>query len=274
MSRDARFPNPISLVSQWKILDNLRRSLVEPATFLLLVFGWLILPGNPLYWTLATLAILFVPAWFQFLFNLVRAAVEHKPEVVREARTALLSANASVFFTLSFLPHQMLLSLDAVVRTLVRRLVTRRRLLEWETAAETEFSARKRTPVDIYLDWIPALALALGALVFFARRHAFFGALPILLLWACSKWISMWLNLPSRAMRSETSDKDELFLSRNRVTDLALFRRVQYRRAPLADPGQRAGRTCGGCGSHVADQPGFSSERATGGLRVRISDGS
>ncbi len=27
--------NPISLVSQWKILDNLRRSLVEPATFLL-----------------------------------------------------------------------------------------------------------------------------------------------------------------------------------------------------------------------------------------------
>jgi cyclic beta-1,2-glucan synthetase len=209
-----KVPNPISLVSQWKILDNLRRSLVEPATFLLLVFGWLVLPGIPLYWTLATLGILFIPAWFQFLFNLVRAAVERKSQVLRDARTALLSANASMFFTLSFLPHQMLLSLDAVVRTLVRRLVTRRRLLEWETAAETELSVRKRTPVDIYLDWIPALALGLGVLVFFARRRAFFAALPILLLWACSKWISMWLNLPSRAMRSETSDKDELFLSR------------------------------------------------------------
>jgi len=205
-------PNPISLVSQWKILDNLRRSLVEPATFLLLVFGWLILPGNPLYWTVATLGILFVPAWFQFLFNLVRAAVEQKSQVVKDARTALLNANASMFFTLSFLPHQMLLSLDAVVRTLVRRLVTRRRLLEWETAAESELSVRKRTPVDIYLDWMPALALALGALVFFTGRRAFFAALPILLLWACSKWISMWLNLPSRALRSETSDKDELFL--------------------------------------------------------------
>ena len=208
-----KVPNPISLVSQWKILDNLRRSLVEPATFLLLVFGWLILPGNPLYWTLATLGILFVPAWFQFLFNLVRAAVEQKSQVVKDARTALLNANASMFFTLSFLPHQMLLSLDAVVRTLVRRLVTRRRLLEWETAAETELSIRKRTPVDIYLDWMPALALALGALVFFTGRRAFFAALPILVLWACSKWISMWLNLPSRALRSETSDKDELFLS-------------------------------------------------------------
>ena len=208
-----KVPNPISLVSQWKILDNLRRSLVEPATFLLLVFGWLVLPGNPLYWTLATLGILFVPAWFQFLFNLVRAAVERKSQVVKDARTALLTANASMFFTLSFLPHQMLLSLDAVVRTLVRRLVTRRRLLEWETAAETELSARKRTPVDIYLDWMPALALALGVLVFFTGRRAFFAALPILLLWGCSKWISMWLNLPSRALRSETSDKDELFLS-------------------------------------------------------------
>jgi cyclic beta-1,2-glucan synthetase len=208
-----KVPNPISLVSQWKILDNLRRSLVEPATFLLLVFGWLVLPGNPLYWTLATLVILFVPAWFQFLFNLVRAAIERKPQVVKDARSALITANAGMFFTLSFLPHQMLLSLDAVVRTLVRRLVTRRRLLEWETAAETELSVRKRTPVDIYLDWMPALALALGALVFFTRRHAFFATLPILLLWACSKWISMWLNLPSQAMRSETSDKDELFLS-------------------------------------------------------------
>ena len=67
----------------------------------------------------ATLGILFVPAWFQFLFNLVRAVVERKSQVVRDARTALLTANASMFFTLSFLPHQMLLSLDAVARTLV-----------------------------------------------------------------------------------------------------------------------------------------------------------
>ena len=93
-----KVPNPISLVSQWKILDNLRRSLVEPATFLLLVFGWLMLPGNPLYWTLATLGILFVPAWFQFLFNLVRAAVERKSQVVKDARTALLTCQCQHVF--------------------------------------------------------------------------------------------------------------------------------------------------------------------------------
>ena len=39
-------PNPISLISKWKIIDNLRRSLVEPATFALLVAGWFWLPGD------------------------------------------------------------------------------------------------------------------------------------------------------------------------------------------------------------------------------------
>ncbi len=65
-----RVPNPISLISRWKILDNLRRSLVEPATFLLLVLGWLVLPGR-VRWLLdlATIGILFLPAWFQLVIR-------------------------------------------------------------------------------------------------------------------------------------------------------------------------------------------------------------
>ena len=136
-----KVPNPISLVSQWKILDNLRRSLVEPATFLLLVFGWLVLPGNPFYWTLADpghSVLCRHGASSGSIWCGPRLSANRKSS--EDARAALLTANASMFFTLSFLPHQMLLSLDAVVRTLVRRLVTRRRLLEWETAAETELS--------------------------------------------------------------------------------------------------------------------------------------
>ena len=67
-----RVANPISLISWWKIVDNLRRSLVEPATFLLLVVGWFI-PGKPWLWTLVTLCILFIPAWVEFAFNLFKA---------------------------------------------------------------------------------------------------------------------------------------------------------------------------------------------------------
>ena len=70
-----RVVNPISIGAQWKILDNLRRSLVEPAIFVLFVLGWTVLPGSPVLWTVATVAILFAPSWFQCLFELIRAAV-------------------------------------------------------------------------------------------------------------------------------------------------------------------------------------------------------
>jgi len=207
-----RVRNPISIVSQWKIVDNLRRSLVEPATFLLLLLGWTVLPGSPLYWTLATLAILFVPAYFQFVFTLVRAGVEKKSVVARDAVSALVASNVNLFFTLTFLAHQMLVSLDAMVRVLVRRTLTRQRMLEWETAAEAELGVQTRTPIDTYLDWMPALVLGLGLLVYVARRGALASALPILVLWGSSKLVSKWLNRPSRDQRDEFSENDEFFL--------------------------------------------------------------
>lgn len=204
--------NPIRLISQWKILDNLRRSLVEPATFLLLVLGWLALPGRPRWWTLATVCILFVPAWCRALFALVRAATERSWATAGAAVRGLFSANVSVFLTLTFLAHQMLLSIDAMVRTLVRRMVTRQRLLQWETAAEVELGSKTRTPVDLYLDWTPVLALAVGVLVWSVHRHALASAIPILILWAGSKWVSVWLNLSPEPPQAEISDKERIFL--------------------------------------------------------------
>jgi len=207
-------PNPISVISQWKILDNLRRSLVEPATFLLLVLGWLVLPGTPLFWTLATIVILLIPAWFRCLFDLVRAIVEDKMAIARDAMSVLFASNVGIFLILTFLANQMLLSLDAVARAIIRRMVTRERLLEWETAAEVEMGTARRTALDIYLDWTPVLAVAIGALVFFVHRSAFWAASPVLVLWAGSKPLSLWLNRPPRAAHKEASEADKTFLRR------------------------------------------------------------
>src|SRR2546428_10680684 len=43
--------NRLPLISRWKILDNLRRSLLPPATVVLLLLGWTVLPGSPAVWT-------------------------------------------------------------------------------------------------------------------------------------------------------------------------------------------------------------------------------
>ena len=212
----ARVANPISLVSRWKILDNLRRSLVEPATFALLLFGWFVM-GHPVLWTLATICILFVPAWVEFAFALTRAGTAGNPRAAREALGALLASHFTVLLTLTLLAHQTLLSLDAVLRALVRRLITRERLLEWETAAEAELGKRA-TPIDRYLNWLPFLALGLGLLIWRTHPQSLPAAVPILVLWACSKGIALWLNAAPIQPPPEISANDTRLLRRSALS--------------------------------------------------------
>ncbi|MFZ1916857.1 MAG: glucoamylase family protein [Terriglobales bacterium] len=209
----ARVPNPISMVSRWKIFDNLRRSLVEPATFALLLFGWFA-TGDPAEWTLAAICILFVPAWVEFAFGLTRAIVERRPQTVRDALGSLFAANFTVLLSLTLLPHQTLLSLDAVARALVRQLFTRERLLEWETAAEAELGKRQ-VPFDRYIDWLPFVAIALGLAIWWSRPGSLLVAVPILGLWACSKGLTVWLNTCPIEPPRETTREDSRFLRKS-----------------------------------------------------------
>ena len=66
--------------------------------------------------------------------------------------------------TFVFLPYDAFVSLDAIGRTLVRLLVTRKRLLEWQTASDAERTARN-SPGEFYATmWIaPVVALACGS---------------------------------------------------------------------------------------------------------------
>ena len=70
------------------------------------------------------------------------------------------------------------------------------------------------------------LSLVVGVMVYFARPQALYAALPILLLWAWAKPVSLWLNRPPRAVGVQTSRRDELFLRKAAAAHLALLRRV------------------------------------------------
>ena len=209
----ARVPNPISVVSRWKIFDNLRRSLIEPAIFALLLFGWLVM-GHPVLWTLATICILFVPAWVEIAFGLTRAIMARNARIARVALSNLFATNFTVLLSLTLVAHQTLLSLDAVVRTLVRHLVTREHLLEWETAAEAELGERQ-TAVDRYIDWMPFLAIGLGSTIWLTRPKSLLAAAPILVLWACSKLLVVWLNACPIEPPAQITRKDARLLRRS-----------------------------------------------------------
>ncbi len=101
--------NPISTISRWKIFDNLRRSLVEPFTLILLVAGWLGLPGGALYWTAVTLFLLIAPTLVQLAFGLGRAFFSEQQGSVSEAIDGTRQAIFITLLNLAFLPHQTML---------------------------------------------------------------------------------------------------------------------------------------------------------------------
>jgi hypothetical protein len=204
--------NPLSLLSRWKIFDNLRRSLVEAATFVLLLAGWLSLPGSPVRWTFAALVLILIPVYLQLVLSLLRLQLRQNfvPNLKRVAET-FITGQINVFFTLAFLSHQTLVMLDAIFRTIVRVTITRKRLLEWETAAQAEFEERK-TPVDVYLGWTPWISLVTGVAVALLRPSALPIAAPLLLLWAAAGPMARWLNRPLRPGRTKLTANEEEFL--------------------------------------------------------------
>ena len=216
-----RVPNPISLISRWKILDNLRRSLAAPATLLLFVLGWLVLPGGPLHWTIISLCILLAPPCFQSAISLLRAMLARSLAGVRAASVSLKTALTAVSLASIFLIHDALLSLDAICRSLYRLTISRRRLLEWESAAEVELGVRKRTSLDSYLSCAPVLAVSIAALLLWMRPPTFWAALPIIALWTFANMVAVWLDQPPCRMQSALASEDKLFL---RLTALRTWR--------------------------------------------------
>jgi cyclic beta-1,2-glucan synthetase len=220
-----RVRNPLSIISRWKILDNLRRSLTEIATFVMLLSGWLFLPGKALYWTLATLVVVALPTYCQFAMAILRAGRGLLTGVFWKNLAADFGiAQANLFMRIACLCHQSLVTVDAVVRSIVRMTVTHERLLEWETAAEAETNSQKKSPIETYLEITPWLSFLVGLFLAVERPESFLVSLPLLALWVLSKPIGQWLNLPARTGETKMKAEDEALLRQSALRTWRVFR--------------------------------------------------
>ena len=202
--------NPLSHVSRWKIIDNLRRSLTDFAIFLLLLCGWFAAPPASVYCTLAALGILAFPTYFQFVFSILTGgkALFTKAFWINLC-SDFVGAHTTILFRIAFLCHQSLVAVDAVVRTVIRMKFTRRKLLEWETASDAEQDENDgKHLVDAYLKWTLPLSLAICAMIALVQPSSLLPALPFLLLWGSSNWICKWLNKPQHSGENTVSEDD------------------------------------------------------------------
>jgi cyclic beta-1,2-glucan synthetase len=197
-------PGGLPAVGRWKMLDNLRRSLVAPAALATVVLSWMLPAPAHLAGIVLVLAALAVPALIPVWFSLrpQRSGLLFGNHL-RMLRGDILRASQQTLLSLAFLPDQAWRMCDAVLRTLARLLVTRRHMLEWTTAAQSAGSPRLTLPgfyARMAGGTILALLLAAGAWLLVPSSWS--AILPLALLWLAAPALALWSSAtPTPAQR-------------------------------------------------------------------------
>jgi cyclic beta-1,2-glucan synthetase len=200
--------NPLSPLNRWKILDNLRRSLLPATSMGLLMGSWFI---SPRFSGIATLVVgmqlLFHPLAQPFTMATTRKGLKYFS--LSKMMHDLLRATSDA----ALLPHQAVVTLDAIARVLYRRLISGRNLLEW-TAQATHWSASRRQLLFV-------ASLTLGSIISTIMCWAIWyfmpaclpQAAPWLVLWFFSPLLGWLLNLrPVELKKFQLPAKDRRFL--------------------------------------------------------------
>jgi cellobiose phosphorylase len=190
--------NPISALSTWKIFDNLRRSLVPMAMVIVLLASWMVSPA------VAGAALIFLGG-IALLPLLLATATEllHRPIALPASihwRVTLQDTGrplAQQLLAFVFLPYEACIAVDAIARTLVRVCWTKRCMLEWKTAFDSEWGADgSLRDTVIRMQFAPVMATAATAILFLWRPDSLPFAMPFLVAWMVSPLIAWWLSLP------------------------------------------------------------------------------
>ncbi|WP_339279763.1 glucoamylase family protein [Paenibacillus sp. FSL W8-1187] len=179
-------PRPVDLgpITRWQIVDNLRRSLMPPALYMIALLAPLLPAGSR--------AALLAAALLTALLPLLQALAA--PAYVLRHPGRLGASLLQSLLLLILLPYQTALMADAIARTLYRTGISRRRLLEWKSAADIERASDRRllafrasgtalallVPAAAWLSGAPSGLLALSAILAVA--------------WLAAPLAATWLN--------------------------------------------------------------------------------
>lgn len=209
-SRDI-IANPLSYISIWKIADNLRRSLIAPSLMLLIVISLLFMPGNVYFWLGFVALVILQP----LIINLLEQTISNglKLRVSRRHITGFFGLKASLFqllLTSIFLSYQASMILNAILVTLIRVLITKKKMLEWITSDDAE--KMQSSSLKSYLSSMGLSALLgfpLAGLTYLYRPENFTASLMFLLIWAVAPFIAYFIS-KGKGKTLEALSQDEL----------------------------------------------------------------
>jgi cyclic beta-1,2-glucan synthetase len=206
--------NPLSALSKWKLFDNLRRSLISVSLLVLLSLGWTVLPAT-YFWFAVILTIVLLPEFTTTILELVRKSndmllSQHLASIMQVAHRRFYR----LVLYLACLPHEAWYSLDAIIRTCWRRMISYRHLLEWTPSDQVDQSFHGTPAEWIASMWMgPVAALAIVVLLVVNHRpNSLLLAAPLLVLWAASPLLARWLSRPFQRTEAKLDSAQIRFL--------------------------------------------------------------
>ena len=184
--------NPLTKLAKFKILDNLRRSLVEIMVVVSLVIAFLLK---------ITLGISITPVVIGLVLSILMPMLLDLISYITSKESGAINHNyflktisglkASLLrgvLAIAFLPHKAVTSLNAICKTIYRKNISKQHLLEWTTAEEAEKNA-KTNLVSYYQLMISNSLFAILGIVFLVMETFHFDLLTILGYAICVLWI-------------------------------------------------------------------------------------
>ncbi|MBC7905019.1 MAG: cyclic beta 1-2 glucan synthetase [Gemmatimonadaceae bacterium] len=206
--------NPISLISRWKVFDNIRRSLIPICQLLLLLFGWT-LSSVAWFWTLTVTLIIVLPSLVNFFWELYRkpSDVIFIQHLLYTSRTALDNF-VQQMLDLVFLPYEVFLNIDAIVRTLWRVHVSQKNLLQWNPYNRSRNMQDSVIKSYAVMWFEPVFALLVYIFLTFYNTGVLLIALPFLIFWMIAPAIAFVINRPWSPDKMAISEKQTIYLRR------------------------------------------------------------
>ena len=211
-----KYGESISSLSKWKILDNLRRSLLPISLLMTIFLGLIFFPGNIFAWIGLALTVLLLP--------IIIMAIEVL--LYRKSKIQKMKLNGNIIYgykthlyqgllTFMFLPHEGLMMVDAIVRTLYRVLVSKKNLLEWTTAFDME--RKLGNSITCYFNLMRGnflISLALVILTYIFNTPNVLIGLIVGLLWSLGPMVAYEVS------------KEEVETTEKRQEDLELLKEI------------------------------------------------
>jgi cellobiose phosphorylase len=202
--------NPLTGLSRWKMLDNMRRSLLMPALMALAMLTFTVLPGSLLFWMGYLIGALAMP----FLIALIQSLLAQRIALDRVKRyipvmLGLKAAILQLLITFIMLPYQAGLMVSAIAVTLHRVLFTHENMLLWVTSAEVEKSQKRSLRSYWGQMWGAVLfALSFPPLAAVFQPEAFFPCIGVALLWSIAPLVAYAISSESRSGQPQASAAD------------------------------------------------------------------